>query len=133
MKSELKVVPMNKNTKCPHKLRCFLLIALFSVSSAFIARSGIIEQTRQNPTFANVPFTFRKTGAGRLFNANNKNDNEEEIPSQESTIVSVSWPYAAAWIGFIAFSLFGTPDGLGGEASKQLIDKFIQNPLNPGN
>jgi hypothetical protein len=58
---------------------------------------------------------------------------EDNVSIDSDAITSVSWPYAAAWIGFVAFAFLGTPhEGIGGEGSKELIEKFIQNPLNPG-
>jgi len=120
--------------------RVFLLIASSagSISAAF-SNGGA------SPWIGNVrPCTFtpkvlltsgsRKPISEIMLKSNIKYDDVSTAASsaQDYNSISVSLPYAVAWIGFISFALFGTPEGLGGEASKDLIEKFIQNPLNPG-
>lgn len=118
-----------------YKSLCLIFIVGLEInfSSAFMGSHAIkcakckpIALTRKH--FASRRQTHSES---TLLKSNIKND--DISASQDYNNISISFPYAAAWIGFIAFALFGTAsESLGGEASKELIDKFIQNPLNPG-
>jgi len=115
------------------RILCLLFIVCPKSLTAFTHTTGFRQkQLKTAAERVRVSSRGSKTYSSSLFKSSIK-DNDVQSPSDNDNTIKVSFVYASAWIGFVTFALFGTPEaGLAGEASKELIEKFIANPLNPG-
>jgi hypothetical protein len=44
---------------------------------------------------------------------------------------NISVPFAVAWVGFLTFAFGFAPGGVSGEASQELLNQILANPLHP--